>query len=344
MCLRPEDVNIERKSEIARRSSPTEGCCQFANHLNTGRTVSIRKNITQRPFQVYGLGQCPLDYLGMIEAFPPPDAKCEFSDLVVEGGGPVANAIVALARWEIPCAFAGVLGDDLFGSMIRASMEKENIDTSGLLIREGYGSQFAFIVAEPEKGRRTVFWRRPTGGPPRPEELNFDIIRKAKVLHVDGLYPHATMAACKAAQDAGVQVVVDAGTLREGMLDIARLSDYFVVSESFANSFVGEHQPVEACYRLAELGPSVVGVTLGAKGYVALAEGRIIQKPAYSVEAVDTTGCGDAFHAGITYGIVHQWDVEKSLDFGAWVAAMVSRKLGGRAGIPTLEEVARRGY
>lgn len=296
------------------------------------------------PIQVYGLGQCSLDYLGKIDAYPPSDVKCEFSDMVIQGGGPVATALVALAKWGLSCAFAGVVGDDLFGSMIKDSLDSEGVDTSGLLVRKGFDSQFAFIAAEPGVSRRTIFWRRPTGPPPSPEEIDYDLIRQAKVVHTDGLFAEVTLAACKAAKESGVPVVVDAGSMREGMLELAGLSDYFLSSETFANSLVGEDKPQEACERLAELGPRVVGVTLGSKGYVALVDGRIIERPAYEVEAIDTTGCGDVFHAGFTYGVVQGWDVEKSLDFGAWAAAMVSRKLGGRAGIPSLNAVVEQGY
>lgn len=295
-------------------------------------------------FKVYGLGQSALDYVAKIDAYPPPDVKCEFFDMIIQGGGPVATALVALARWGVSCAFAGVLGDDPFGTMIKASLDEEGIDTSGALVRKGHQSQFAFIVAEPESGRRTIFWRRPTGPPMNPEEIDYSVIRQASVVLTDGLFPEAALAACKAAKNAGVEVVVDAGSLRDGMLELARLSDYYLASEVFARALVGQDNPTEACRRLAELGPRLAGVTLGEKGYVALTGGRVIQRPAYPVEAVDTTGCGDIFHAGFTYGIVSGWEVEKSLDLGAWSAAMVSRKLGGRAGIPTLEELAKKGY
>ncbi len=308
------------------------------------RVGNLHKNMAEPLFQVYGLGQCPLDYLGKIERYPEPDTKCEFSDLIIEGGGPAATALVALSRWGVSCAFAGILGDDLFGGEIKALLDKEGIDTSGVFVREGCDSQFAFIVAEPAVGRRTIFWRRPTGAPLSPEELNWDIIRRAQLLHTDGLYLEASLAACRAAKESGVRVVVDAGTLREGMLDLAGVSDYFVASESFADALTGKGDSLDACYRLAALGPSVVGVTLGDTGYVALAEGRVIQKPAYRVEAVDTTGCGDAFHAGISYGIIQGWDVDKGLDFAAWTASRVSRKPGGRAGIPTLEEIREKGF
>ena len=295
-------------------------------------------------FQVYGVGQSCLDYIGEVETYPPPDVKCQFSKMVIQGGGPVATALVALARWRVKCAFSGVLGDDLFGTLIKESLDVEGIDTRGVLVREGFDSQFAFIVAEPGMGRRTIFWRRPTGSPPDPREVDYSTIRKAEVFHTDGLFPEASLAACKAAKDAGVRVVVDAGSFREGMLDLARMSDCFLASESFAGALVGEGKPLDACQKLAELGPNVVGVTLGSQGYVALNRGRIIERPAYKVEAIDTTGCGDVFHAGFIYGLIEKWDLEKTLDFASWAAAMVSLKLGGRTGIPTLEAIREKDW
>lgn len=289
-------------------------------------------------WQVFGLGQCCLDYIVKVSAFPAPDAKCEFADMAVQGGGPVATALVALARWGLRCTFAGVVGDDQFGPVIRASLDNEGIDTSGVLVRKGFDSQFAFAVAEPGLGRRTIFWRRPTGSALSPEEIDYDRIRGVRVLHTDGIFPEAALAACKVAKEAGVPVVVDAGSLREGMIDLARFSDYFLASATFAKTFIGEDKPLEACFKLAELGPPVVGVTLGPEGYVALDRGRIIKRPAYPVEAVDTTGCGDVFHAGFIYGLLAGWNIDQSLDFAAWAAAMVSLKLGGRAGIPPPED------
>lgn len=300
--------------------------------------------MSDKSFQVYGLGQCCLDYVGKVDTYPPPDVKCEFTEMVIQGGGPVATALVALARWSISCTFTGVIGDDQFGSIIKETLEDENVDTGGLLVRQGSDSQFAFILAEPGVGRRTIFWRRPTGSPPSPEEIDYRSVRKAEVFHTDGLFTEASLAAASAAKEAGVQVVVDAGSLRGGMLDLARLSDYFLASETFADGLVGQGKPLQACYQLAELGPHVVGVTLGPKGYVALDGGRIIERPAYKVEPVDTTGCGDVFHAGFIYGLLKRWKVEKSLDFAAWTAAQVSLKLGGRAGIPQLERVKEKGW
>jgi sulfofructose kinase len=300
--------------------------------------------MSDKTFHVFGLGQSSLDYIGKISDFPAPDVKCEFNDMVMQGGGPVATALVALARWRLSCYFAGTIGDDYFGRMIEDSLKDEGINIGGIVRREGSSSQFAFIMAEPYKARRTIFWQRPAGTPIRPEEVDITMLRKSRVFHTDGLFTEASIFAAGDAKMFGIPVVVDAGTLRDGMLELAGMSDYFIVSETFARQFSGSDDPADACRKLAEFGPRVTGVTLGKDGYVALAEGKVIRKPAYPVDAVDTTGCGDVFHAGFIYGLVRKWDLEKSLDFAAWAAAMVSMKMGGRTGIPTTAEMREMGF
>jgi len=281
---------------------------------------------------VFGIGQCSLDYIGLIPSYPPPDVKCEFSSLVIQGGGPVATALVALKRWGIDGYMAGVLGDDDFGACITSLLNDEGVGAGGLCIRENCYSQFAFIVSEPSTARRTIFWQRPTGQPLKPEELDISLLEQSQALHIDGLFPEASVYACRKAKALGIPVIVDAGTLRDGMLDLAKWSDCFVASEVFSNALA--ETPEATCRVLAGMGIRFTGVTLGAKGYIALVDGRLIRKEAYPAEAVDTTGCGDVFHAGLTYGIVRGWDAEKSLDLGAWAAARVAEKAGGRSGIP----------
>jgi sulfofructose kinase len=290
-----------------------------------------------REFQVFGLGQCSLDYIGKIDAYPLPDSKCEFTDMAIQGGGPVATALVALRRWGVTCTFSGVVGDDPFGRAIVASLDDEGIDLTGLLTRRGAGSQFAFVTAE-AGGRRTIFWRRPTGPPPEAGEVPLSLLRRARVFHTDGIFPEAALAAACSARRAGVAVVVDAGSLREGMLDLARQSDFFLASEPFARALIGDDDPREACRRLGELGPGLVAVTLGERGCVALVDGEFIEQPAWPVEATDTTGCGDVFHGGFIYGLLQGWKADRSLAYASWAAAMASRRLGGREGIPPAGE------
>jgi sulfofructose kinase len=83
---------------------------------------------------------------------------------------------------------------------------------------------------------------------------------------------------------------------------------------------------------------------MGANGYIAMIDGRVIKKPAYPAKVIDTTGCGDAFHAGVSYGIVQGMNAEKCLDLGALAAASVSTQMGGRKGILAYRELKKRGY
>lgn len=289
-------------------------------------------------FDVYGIGQCAWDCIGQIDAFPKADTKCELPQIVMQGGGPVATALVALSRWGLTCSFCGVVGDDYFGQQILSSLHEEKIITEDTLVRKGTDSQYAFIAAETGSGKRTIFWRRPTGLPVQPEELNGESIRRSHLLHTDGLFTDASISAAKIAREAGIPVVVDAGTFREGMLELAGFSDYFIVSQVFAEKLVGKNQPHNACRELRKLGPKVVGVTLGKNGYLALSGTTWIEKPTYPVKAIDTTGCGDLFHAGISFGVLKKWPIEQTLDFAAWAAAQVSRYLGGRNGIPSISD------
>jgi len=294
--------------------------------------------MSEQSTDVYGLGACAWDLIGEVHTYPSIDTKCEMSSMIMQGGGPVANALVALRRWGYNCSICSVVGDDIFGNQIIDSLVEENLDISQVIIRKGFDSQHAFIAAVKDGGKRTIFWRRPTGPPTMPEEINYDMIRQARVFHTDGLFPAASIAAARIAKKTGTLVVTDAGTLREGMLELAKYSDYFIVSEIFAKALINENNPRKACIELQRLGPETVGVTLGSKGYLVLNHNNWIEGQAYQVESVDTTGCGDLFHAGVTLGALKGWDLKKTLDFSAWAAASVSKKLGGRAGIPSIDD------
>ena len=177
---------------------------------------------------VFGIGQCSLDYIGLISSYPPPDVKCEFTDLVIQGGGPAASAMVALKRWGLNVHLAGVVGDDDFGKQIRNFLVAENIDTTGLVVRPQRQSQFAFIVSEPSLARRTIFWQRPTGEELKPDEINTDILLQSSAC----ISTDFTEAAFGLPQKRREFRHSDAGTLRDGMTDI-RLSDCVVTSEVF---------------------------------------------------------------------------------------------------------------
>ncbi|MDD2338630.1 MAG: PfkB family carbohydrate kinase, partial [Geobacteraceae bacterium] len=137
--------------------------------------------------RVVGIGQCSWDYLALVESFPASDTKAEVSNWQEQGGGPVATALVTLARLGVPCDFLGVIGDDPEGVKIKQSLSSEGIGISRLVTRENAISQKAFIAIEQESAKRTIFWERPSGNPLLPEELPESLFDDCSFLLLDGL-------------------------------------------------------------------------------------------------------------------------------------------------------------
>lgn len=292
--------------------------------------------MAERRIEIFGFGQCTVDLFAPVDAFAEPDSKAEFSGLETACGGPVATALWTLAAWGRGCAFSGVVGDDDAGGRITAELAAAGIDTSRVIVRPGGRSQFAFIAVE-RGGRRTIYWQRPTGAPPAPGEVDAP---PCEVFLTDGLYAEPSLRFAERARS----VVVDAGTLRDGTRALLDVAEVFVSSEGFARDFAGADDPAGACRKMHEHGVAVAGVTLGERGYVASFDGRVIERPAHPAEAVDTTGCGDVFHAGLVEGLRRGWPWEKTFDFAAWAAAGCAAAIGGRAGVPDAEAYRPDGY
>jgi len=292
---------------------------------------------------VVGIGQCSWDYLMRVESYPPPDTKCEVLGWEEQGGGPVATALVALSRLGMSTRFHGVVGDDETGDKITRSLRDEAVGAEGLMRRPGASSQVACIVVE-RGGRRTIFWRRPTGRPLMPDELGGDFLREARFLLLDGLMAEVSLHAARRAREAGVPVMLDAGRVREGMMELARLSDYVVSSEEFAEEagipldLEGKGMKDAFIQKARAITPGVFTVTLGEGGSLTHSGGEVIHQPVFRVNAVDTTGAGDVFHGGYIYGLLTGWELRKTLRFATALAAMKCTRPGGRAGIPFLKE------
>ena len=288
---------------------------------------------------VTGLGQCSLDYLSLVDVYPRINTKQEVLQWHEQGGGPVATALVTLSRLGISCCFHGITGDDEAGRKIRQSLADEGIDVKGLVQRDDSSSQVAFIAVEKSSGSRTIFWRRPSGKALQSDELAEDFLCGSGLLLIDGLMMDVSLAAVKRARDMNIPVLLDAGSARPGMSELARRCDYVVASEVFAEGLGWELTPQALLDESEALGLKALTITLGEEGSITAADGRIIRMPAFKIEAVDTTGAGDVFHGGYIFGLLHAWDLERVVRFASAVAAIKCRQIGGRTGIPRLNEV-----
>lgn len=286
---------------------------------------------------VAGLGQCSLDFLSFVDTFPDEDTKCEVSPWIIEGGGPVATALVTLSRLGVKTRFMGVIGDDEAGEKIEKGLIAEGVDISYMLTEQGGGSQTACILIKKKTAGRTIFWSRSLKGECAANE---SFLEGAQILHLDGLMEDASIHAAEMAKSLGIPVMLDAGSVRPKSHQLIPLCDYVVCSEKFSEKYSsGASVHTETLKRLTGLGVKFAAVTLGAKGSLTHIDDRVFYHPAYDIWAVDTTGAGDVFHGGCLYGILNNWPYEKIIGFATAVAAMKCLKAGGRAGIPLISDI-----
>jgi len=287
-----------------------------------------------------GLGFCSNDYLALLPEIPI-DGKVQMLKHLVQGGGPAATSTVAAARLGLRSAFIGTVGDDEPGKWILRDFEAENVSTKGMAVRRGRMSPIAYCWIDAPTGKRSVAWTRGDLEELVPEEVDMEMIRGAKLLHIDGHNPKGALAAVKEARKHGVLVNFDAGTLRDGVAELLPYTDILIASEAFARQYSGENDLDKAIFKLAEIGAEVTGVTLGEGGSMVLDHGKILRCPAFRVKPVDTTGAGDTYHAAFGVRYLETHDLMECMRFASAVAALKCLKLGGRTGLPTREETDR---
>ncbi len=289
-------------------------------------------------FDVVGVGYTALDYLAVVPHLPEENRKLEIGEFLIQGGGPTATAAVTARRLGLDAAFIGKMGDDDFGRRMLSELEREGVDVSRVVVERGGRSQFAFIMVDGSTAARTILWTRGNLGPFTADEVDGDIVSGARGLLIDSLEPRAALAAARRARESKVPVVIDAGTLREGVRELLPLCDYIVASELFAEQISEDGDHLLALERIMEYGPEAAVVTLGERGCVALTGSGLLEVPGFEIDAVDTTGAGDVFHGAFIFGVLEGWDIERICVFSNAVSALKCRRLGGRAGIPDLGE------
>lgn len=285
-----------------------------------------------------GLGFCSNDYLAVLPEIPI-DNKLQMLEHLVQGGGPAATAAVAAARLGVNASFIGIVGDDEPGKRIIRDFESENVSTDGIRIREGAESAVGYCWIEQPTGKRSVAWTRGTLKELQADEVDFELIRNAKILHIDGHNPKAALAAVKEAEKHNVIVNFDAGTLRDGVTELLPYVTILITSELFARQYSGEEDLEKALLKLGEIGAPVTGLTMGEHGSLLLDNGKILHCPAFKIKPVDTTGAGDVFHAAFGVRYLETQDLMECARFASAVSAIKCLKLGGRAGIPNRKEV-----
>ena len=243
--------------------------------------------------------------------------------------------MLALARLGLRVAYVGAVGTDPESEAALAPLRAAGVDCSGVKRVAGGRGRRALIRVERATGEREVFPERDPGVALRAADVDPERVAGARALLVDAEDVEASLCAARLANPQRVAVVLDADRVAPGLDALLAHVDFPIVSRSFAEAY-GGGSVRQGLRAVAKRARRLAVVTLGPEGSVALARdgGRALVTPAFAVEARDTTGAGDAFHAGFVFGLLEGLPLAGVLRVAHAVAALNCRGIGAQAGLP----------
>lgn len=295
-------------------------------------------------YDVCGVGRAVYDHCVLVDRHPEADTKTVALDRWRGSGSPVPNALCQLARWGRSVGLQAAVGGDVEGERIREQLQASGVDVRSLQVRSTDRTPTAYIWVERGSGRRTIVLDRNLASLSS-DELSCDPIRGSRALLLDGWETDAALEGANIAHETGVQVVLDAGGVRDRMDRMLGVTDWLIVPAAFVRDYYEE--PVDLFHAVRDLlargrgdGARGVVITNGPAGSVGAERGRPPQWfQAYPVDAVDTTGAGDVFHAGFIHGLLAGWRFEMCVRWASAAAALSVTALGSRGKLPSRGEV-----
>ena len=289
-------------------------------------------------YDVVGLGQNSVDHLCLVGEYPALGTKTDAEGYHLLPGGQVATAALAAHRLGLRACYVGATGDDAFGHRACSVLEEDGVATA-IKVVAGAQTQFAMIIVD-RHGERTIVEHYDPATVVTAGDLDEDLLRSCAVLHLDITDVPAAIQAARWAHDAGALVSLDIDRLLPGAEELLGCVDLLVASEGLPRQ-LGSPDPRLALFTLRKYCPEgLVCITMGERGCVAVdGQSEALWIPAFDVEVVDSTGCGDVFRGALIHAVLQRWPVERVLRFAAAGAALQAGTLGAQGGVPRLEEV-----
>lgn len=295
-----------------------------------------------KQFDIFGIESGCLDLNVCIDEMPELNRGTRVSDLSWQGGGPVSSGMVAAARLGAKCTLSGTVGSDSYGRMQYNDFVRHGINLSNFIIREGKTTSLDVVLAEKKSMTRTFLFKVGNVEMMTEDEVDWDLLLQSKLLFISGWRGMALQAA-KVARENGIEVLIDAGGFFDGIYDVIPLIDYFIASEfCFDGMFPGAKEKglqnlEEECRKVREMGPKAVLFTFGERGLIGLDDDGFFTLPAFKVDVVDTVGAGDIFHGAFAAMVTKGKSVRDCAMYASATSAIKCTRIGGRAGIPTMD-------
>ena len=296
------------------------------------------------------LGIFVTDVLGKPIERMPERGKLELIDeLELHTGGCANNTAIGLARLGCAVGGLGKVGTDGLGDFVLRDLQENNVDVRGLVRDEKATTSFTFVMIAPD-GERSFFHYVGANGRLCYEDMDFELVRESKILHVAGAnlmpgFDGQPMAqVLRDAKRVGVVTSLDTAWDSTGQwLQLIEPClphvDIFLPSIEEARMISRQEDPQDVAQFFLDYGIATVGLKMGEEGCYMRTADEEIRVPIYPVSMVDATGAGDAFVAGFLAGMLKGWDLEKSAKLGNATGAAAVTAIGTTTGIRDLDTV-----
>jgi sugar/nucleoside kinase (ribokinase family) len=306
-----------------------------------------------------------MDFIFTVEEFPSPDAMvfAKGEPMLVPGGS-TANIAVGLSRLGVGSRFVGKVGADENGLTLKTAFEKDGVDTSWLVF-DPAGRTAQTIIVVDGQGRRIIYSLGGTALLETPHELDPSAIEGTDLLYIGEAFPDVARRAAALARERGARVVCGPGGTASwvpihALMELLREADYVLLSRGELMSLMssagarssGDHrdgatwllcngirnavvtlgQGGAVCYSSGGTCPTADGAPVGVTG-------TSVAQACFRVQAVDTTGAGDAFSAGFMSALLDGLPTAECLRRGNACAALAIQRVGAREAMPTRGEL-----
>ncbi len=297
--------------------------------------------------RVIAMGVHVLDVLARpVDEIPEGQGGQLVDEIRVTAAGSAGGTALVLAKLGAEVRSAGAIGDDVLGEMLVFLLRRAGVDPS-LLVQRGEAQTSASVLPIRPNGDRPAFHVIGANGTYGSDDAPLADIADATHLHLGGPeFMGGEEAAKVLAHARENEVITSADVLapgEPGLLEWIAPAlpelDYLLPNEEQVLGFTGAGDLEEGCRALLERGVGCVAATRGADGALVVDASGAVAVPAFQVDVVDTTGCGDAFSAGFLRGLDLGSDRAEAARLGCATAALVAQGLGTDHGSFTLADV-----
>jgi sugar/nucleoside kinase (ribokinase family) len=288
--------------------------------------------------RVVALGVHVLDVLVRpVEAIPEGQGGAIVEEIRMTGAGTAGGTAITLAKLGALVRSAGAIGSDPLGEALLGRLTAAGIDVANLLRRDDVQTSASVLPIRPD-GSRPAFHVIGANGTYVADDAPWEVIAESTHLHLGGpefMGGDEAARILSFARDHGVVTSVDFLAPGEQLRDLVDWVapifthvDYLLPNDEQVLGLTGAGSVEEGCAALVARGVGCVAATIGADGALVADAAEVRRVPAYTVDVVDTTGCGDAFSAGFLRGLSLGRDIVGAAAFGCAVAGLVAQGLG----------------